>query len=101
MSRHHARWAWHRASKAAKVRAEIRCEKCGWAGRLQTHHKRPKWKGGDDSPENLIVLCGRCHLAAHRRLGASRPRDPGPKPASGVRRGLSPEWRDLVDELGR
>ena len=81
------------------MRAGFRCEKCGRAGRLQTHHKRPKWKDGTDDPENLVVLCGRCHLAAHRRLGVPRTRDPGPKPPSRPARGLSLEWRDLVDEL--
>ncbi|MDE2652549.1 MAG: HNH endonuclease signature motif containing protein [Gemmatimonadota bacterium] len=101
MSRHHARWAWHRASKAAKVRAGFRCERCGHAGRLQTHHKVPKWEGGDDSPENLAVLCGGCHLGAHRRLGRPTSREPDAAPEPRPRRGLSPDWRRLVEDVRR
>ena len=98
MSRHH-RGGWWRRSRAAKIRAGYRCEDCGKAGRLQTHHKVPKWKGGDDSPGNLIVLCGRCHLAAHRRLGRPEARDPDPPPPKRPKRGLSRDWRRLVEDL--
>ena len=99
MSRHHARWAWHRASTAAKVRAGYRCERCGRAGRLQTHHRVPKWKGGTDAPENLIVLDARCHRAAHRRLGRPETREPDAGAPPRPKRGMSGDWRALVKSL--
>lgn len=51
-------------------RAKGRCEKCNclgdWRG-LSCHHIK-KRRFNDDSPENLIVLCGRCHsLEEHIR----------------------------------
>src|SRR5215472_9673812 len=40
------------------------CEICGVPGsdrQLQVHHRRPILRGGDDSEENLLVLCFACH----------------------------------------
>jgi hypothetical protein len=40
------------------------CEICGVPGserQLQVHHRRPILRGGDDSDENLLVLCFACH----------------------------------------
>jgi 5-methylcytosine-specific restriction endonuclease McrA len=36
---------------------------------LQVHHKKERYKGGDDSPKNLELLCPNCHAAHH--LGRS------------------------------
>lgn len=43
------------------------CEKCGECdiNKLTRHHKRPQSKGGSDLPENIIVLCERCHKEEH------------------------------------
>lgn len=38
---------------------------------LHTHHIHPKFLGGDDSFDNIIILCSTCHLLAHKKL--SRP----------------------------
>ncbi len=44
------------------------CQKCGFEGEslsdLEIHHINPHFKGGDDSPSNLITLCFDCHRCA-------------------------------------
>ena len=45
---------------------KIRCEKCGSASDLEWHHRTPFSEGGDDSYENLQVLCNSCHVTLHR-----------------------------------
>ena len=45
------------------TRAGGKCEKCGSVGDfrgLSGHHIK-KRRYQDDSPENLIILCGKCH----------------------------------------
>ena len=59
------------------------CQKCGEShavineygiklptgdGELEIHHKLPVQYGGDNSPDNLITLCKKCHLDAHREI---------------------------------
>ena len=71
MSRHHAALSaprWAQARKQALESAGWRCERCGHAGALEAHHRRPLHRGGAPyDPENLEVLCKPCHFAAHRR----------------------------------
>ena len=42
------------------------CEYCGkkscWTN---SHHVKSKGSGGDDTKENLIELCGNCHVKVH------------------------------------
>lgn len=42
------------------------CELCGTTWRLERHHIRPRSLGGDDTEENIIVLCIECHGKAQR-----------------------------------
>jgi 5-methylcytosine-specific restriction endonuclease McrA len=42
-----------------------RCQGCGATQRLQVHHKQFRSHSGDDSEENLITLCDRCHELTH------------------------------------
>lgn len=45
---------------------EKSCKHCGCvADQLHKHHIVPKSRGGNDSPENLILLCLECHGKAH------------------------------------
>ena len=44
---------------------KIKCEKCGSRVELEWHHKVPFSEGGDDSPDNLHVLCQSCHSNLH------------------------------------
>jgi 5-methylcytosine-specific restriction endonuclease McrA len=47
----------------------IPCEKCGWdKATCDRHHVVPLSAGGDDSPDNIIVLCPNCHRLAHLEL---------------------------------
>ncbi|MDE2667223.1 MAG: HNH endonuclease signature motif containing protein [Acidobacteriota bacterium] len=59
---------WDRVRRRELKRTGYRCERCGKAGRLEVHHKRPLHRGGDAyAADNLAVLCRRCHIEAHRR----------------------------------
>jgi 5-methylcytosine-specific restriction endonuclease McrA len=42
-----------------------RCQNCGAMSNLEVHHKEFRSKAGDDSDENLITLCVRCHADIH------------------------------------
>lgn len=47
-------------------RANFQCEKCGKSDTLlELHHKIPIYKGGEDSRDNIIVLCVMCHWKEH------------------------------------
>ena len=51
----------------ATLRANGKCEDCGGQlkpGQIHFHHRKPVWKGGDNSLENCKVLCTADHLAA-------------------------------------
>jgi 5-methylcytosine-specific restriction endonuclease McrA len=42
-----------------------RCQRCGGRTQLDVHHISSRARGGADTPENLIVLCRRCHRMLH------------------------------------
>ena len=42
-----------------------RCQSCGTMSNLEVHHKAFRSQAGDDSEENLITLCVRCHADIH------------------------------------
>ena len=56
------------------LRSHGLCEICGkcpdWRG-LAVHHIRKRSHGGSDKPENLLVVCGRCHSKEHDIVEAS------------------------------
>lgn len=54
-------------------RARYRCEAvgCGQAVFLQIHHRRPVAGAGSADPDNLVVLCWRCHRALHEQEAAA------------------------------
>ena len=75
---------WRRIRLRILERDGWRCTRCGRAGRLEVHHRRPLHEGGHPTdPANLATVCRDCHLRAHRR-----PRDPARE-----------AWRRLVDAL--
>jgi len=44
---------------------KIECEACGSISDLEWHHRILWSQGGDDSQENLQVLCRSCHWNVH------------------------------------
>lgn len=59
--------------KMVRRRQGYLCAKCGkYDEDLEVHHVIFKSQGGDDSPENLEVLCHKCHLALHRKTKSKR-----------------------------
>lgn len=69
MSRNHASLrGWQRFRRQLLDARGWRCERCGLAGKLEIHHKRPLEKGGAAfDEENCEVLCKACHVAHHKR----------------------------------
>jgi len=43
-----------------------KCAECGNNKDLTIHHKIPLCNGGDESTENLEVLCKKCHNKKHK-----------------------------------
>ena len=43
-----------------------RCQNCGTMSNLEVHHKAFRSRAGDDSEENMITLCVRCHADIHK-----------------------------------
>ena len=71
MSSYHARLdgpRWAATRLRALAGAGWRCGRCGRAGALEVHHKRPLHHGGAPyDPANLEVVCRACHIDVHRR----------------------------------
>lgn len=70
---------WPKISAMAKTRAGWKCEECGHphdpeAGYCLTVHHKNGVKI-DCRPENLAVLCQRCHLRRQGRLRLYGPED--------------------------
>jgi 5-methylcytosine-specific restriction endonuclease McrA len=66
-----ARYHGLSASEAAKLRASVgACQNCGATradGRLDIHHRDRDKR--NQAPENLAVLCHRCHMQIHSDAG--------------------------------
>ena len=43
-----------------------RCQVCGAMSNLEVHHKQFRSRSGNDSEQNLIALCNRCHANLHK-----------------------------------
>ena len=42
-----------------------KCEVCDYPYCLYIHHIIPHTRGGSHEPDNLIILCEKCHADAH------------------------------------
>ena len=51
-----------RFKKIIWERDSFTCQVCGKKPAYQVHHIIPRRKGGSDDPDNLITLCGLCHM---------------------------------------
>jgi len=47
------------------IRDNFTCQDCGIYTENPPHHKILKSRGGDDTAENLILLCQKCHAQKH------------------------------------
>ena len=63
-----------------------RCQSCGAMSNLEVHHKWFRSHSGDDSEENLITLCSKCHASTHGHTGMGIPVSTDPGSASRCRR---------------
>lgn len=77
---HSRAWLWIR--KRALHRAGYKCERCRSHEHLHVHHKTYARFGGNELPEDLMVLCVDCHTVQHGR--ERDPADPRrtPRPVS-------------------
>lgn len=57
---------WKERSEAAKERAGRKCQVCGSASFIETHHNTYD-RIGNERPEDLVVLCDRCHSLFHHK----------------------------------
>jgi hypothetical protein len=57
---------WKTISLEAKERAGHRCQLCNKKGVLHTHHRTYE-NIGNENPEDLIVLCAKCHAKFHNK----------------------------------
>ena len=59
---------YRRLMKRVLERDGWRCQQCGSLENLQVHHKIKRSHLGNDSLENLVTLCARCHMGEHGQL---------------------------------
>ena len=70
---------WQALANKLKREADYTCQRCGKRGRaycsevhedrIEAHHIVPIYKGGDEfDPDNVVVVCHKCHMELHRRL---------------------------------
>jgi 5-methylcytosine-specific restriction endonuclease McrA len=64
--------AYRRLCREVLERDGWRCQSCGRVEDLQVHHIQWRSHLGDDTAENLVALCVKCHLDAHRHGHVSR-----------------------------
>ena len=70
---------WRATAKKAIKRAHGRCQVCGNLYRLEVHHNTYR-NIGREKPEDLCVLCARCHALFHDiivNIGPHSPQRPG------------------------
>lgn len=53
---------FRKARRAAFARDDHACVKCGSSEDLHAHHIQPRDQDGSDEVDNLMTLCGGCHL---------------------------------------
>lgn len=56
--------AWIR--QQALKRHGKQCELCGYRLFIETHHIVPKYQGGPDEVDNLMIVCSNCHILLTR-----------------------------------
>jgi len=49
-----------------------KCEQCDSVDRINVHHKTYKRFGGKENPEDLLILCNKCHAIIHKKKPAKK-----------------------------
>ena len=57
--------AYHALQYDVWQRDRGHCRICGKYTKAQPHHIKPRSQGGEDTMENLILLCHDCHYQIH------------------------------------
>lgn len=65
---------WQRQRKKALDRSGHKCSLCSGTNRLDVHHRTYE-RLGEEAPEDLTVLCRRCHENFHKTGRLARPKD--------------------------
>ena len=63
----------HRQEQCCQWTQPVTGRKCGSRFRLQIDHQQPRWAGGDNSPQNLRILCAGHNLYKFRREAGLHP----------------------------
>ncbi len=58
---------WETKKLEALERSHHKCQICGGTERLEVHHNTYENKG-NEKPEDLIVLCKKCHKINHKNI---------------------------------
>ena len=66
--------SWQKKREEVIERDSGKCQLCGNNGK-EVHHKVPYSLTGDDSVDNLILLCKSCHLHIHNIIRSSKESD--------------------------
>lgn len=57
---------YHALCKAILQRDNWKCRSCGMRSGVCCHHIVFRSQGGEDTPENILVLCSACHDGIHK-----------------------------------
>jgi HNH endonuclease len=79
-------WRLH-VRRQALDRADSRCEQCASPRELEVHHRTYERLGHED-PDDVMVLCGRCHAGTHGQPHDPRPAGSGPELLMDILRGM-------------
>jgi len=58
-------YKYKKLQQSVVLRDNFHCQDCGVYTENQPHHIIFKSRGGDDTAENLILLCQKCHAQKH------------------------------------
>ena len=73
--------SYRRLHERAGIFRKDKCERCDETNRLAVHHINSN--AYDNSPENLMTLCGSCHTKWHWENGKIRGKDLKPRKTDG------------------
>jgi len=57
--------SYERLRQQVLRRDNWRCQSCGARTNLEVHHTEFRSHSGEDSDENLVTLCAKCHRLLH------------------------------------